>query len=92
MEMTATAKTKGYIWERRLVEEIKQLAKRLNNLNLYMSREYFFVLDRKQKDLIYEQQRVTPKHLQMLGKRTYLEKIQDKLRRFCFSRKNNERF
>ena len=53
----------------RLEEEAKDLAIKINGLNSFMATQGFVDLDRENKDLLYEQQRVMSVYLQILGKR-----------------------
>jgi hypothetical protein len=57
----------------RMVQETKELATKLNKLNLYMSTRHFYLLPSDKKDLLYEQSRVMSQYLQILGKRLELE-------------------
>ena len=56
----------------RLLEETQQVAKRLNALNAFMASPEFPGLPRPDKDLLYSQQRVMSKYVQILGKRLEL--------------------
>ena len=56
-------------WQKRLVDWTVELANRLNKLNEFMKSEKFFDLDRKDKDLLYEQARIMNAYLQILGMR-----------------------
>lgn len=56
-------------WKLRLKTETQENAKRLNDLNAFMKTEKFYELPRKEKDLLYEQQRAMSTYLQILGKR-----------------------
>lgn len=53
----------------RLLTEAQETAARLNKLNLFMGSDAFPLLDREDKDLLYSQQRVMSKYVQILGKR-----------------------
>lgn len=53
----------------RLLTETQETAARLNGLNSYMAMGEFPTLERKDKDLLYSQQRTMSKYLQILGKR-----------------------
>jgi hypothetical protein len=53
----------------RLIDEAREAAKRLNKLNAFMAGDIFPTLERADKDLMYSQQRVMSKYLQILGKR-----------------------
>lgn len=53
----------------RLLGETQETAERLNKLNLFMADPAFSKLPRKDKDLLYSQQRVMSKYIQILGKR-----------------------
>ena len=53
----------------RLLIETQEIAKRLNLLNTFMSTDNFPKLPREDKDLLYSQQRVMSKYVQILGKR-----------------------
>lgn len=53
----------------RLLEETQETAARLNKLNAFMATEHFPKLERIDKDLLYSQQRVMSKYVQILGKR-----------------------
>lgn len=53
----------------RLLIEAQDTAARLNALNVFMANSAFPKLDREDKDLLYSQQRVMSKYLQILGKR-----------------------
>jgi len=55
--------------ENRLIEEARENANRLNKLNAFMAGDIFPTLERADKDLLYSQQRVMSKYLQILGKR-----------------------
>lgn len=53
----------------RLLAETQETAGRLNKLNSFMASEHFPKLPREDKDLLYSQQRVMSKYVQILGKR-----------------------
>lgn len=53
----------------RLLAETQETAGRLNKLNEFMANPAFPKLPRKDKDLLYSQQRVMSKYVQILGKR-----------------------
>jgi len=53
----------------RLLEETQETAARLNKLNTFMASEHFPKLPREDKDLLYSQQRVMSRYVQILGKR-----------------------
>ena len=53
----------------KVLEEARELADRLNELNKYMSEDEFPKLSRVEKDLLYEQSRGMSVYLQILGKR-----------------------
>ncbi len=53
----------------RLLLETQETADRLNKLNAFMGSDAFPKLPRKDKDLLYSQQRVMSKYVQILGKR-----------------------
>ena len=53
----------------RLITEAREEAVKLNKLNQFMAGDVFPTLDRVDKDLLYSQQRVMSKLLQILGKR-----------------------
>lgn len=53
----------------RLLQETQETAERLNNLNAFMGSPAFPSLPREDKDLLYSQQRVMSKYVQILGKR-----------------------
>jgi hypothetical protein len=53
----------------RLLAETQETADRLNKLNAFMATDMFPKLPREDKDLLYEQQRVMSKYVQILGKR-----------------------
>ena len=53
----------------RLITEAQETAKRLNSLNQFMAGDLFPTLPAEDKDLLYSQQRVMSKYLQILGKR-----------------------
>ena len=53
----------------RLLAETQETAGRLNKLNSFMGSEHFPKLPREDKDLLYSQQRVMSKYVQILGKR-----------------------
>lgn len=59
----------------RLKEETLELAKKLNKLNIFMTKKDFYDLSRTNKDLLYEQSRVMNKYLQILGKRCELLEV-----------------
>ena len=52
-----------------LLIETQDLAEKINKLNTFMATKMFMVLNRKDKDLLYEQQRAMSVYLQILGKR-----------------------
>lgn len=53
----------------RLLTETQETAGRLNKLNAFMADPAFPKLPREDKDLLYSQQRVMSKYVQILGKR-----------------------
>jgi hypothetical protein len=53
----------------RLLVETQETAARLNKLNTFMASDNFPKLPREDKDLLYSQQRVMSKYVQILGKR-----------------------
>lgn len=53
----------------RLLIEAQDAAVKINNLNSFMATKEFTHIDRTEKDLLYEQQRVMSSYLQILGKR-----------------------
>ena len=53
----------------RLMEETRNTAGRLNKLNAFMASDQFPGLPREDKDLLYSQQRVMSRYVQILGKR-----------------------
>lgn len=53
----------------RLLAETQETADRLNKLNAFMASDAFPKLNREDKDLLYSQQRVMSKYVQILGKR-----------------------
>jgi hypothetical protein len=53
----------------RLFTETQEVAERLNKLNTFMASDVFPKLPREDKDLLYSQQRVMSKYVQILGKR-----------------------
>lgn len=53
----------------RLLSEAREVADRLNKLNTFMASEHFPKVPRTDKDLLYSQQRVMSKYVQILGKR-----------------------
>jgi hypothetical protein len=53
----------------RLLAETQETAARLNKLNTFMASPEFPKLQREDKDLLYSQQRVMSKYVQILGKR-----------------------
>ena len=53
----------------RLLAEAQETAARLNKLNSFMASEAFPLLPREDKDLLYSQQRIMSKYVQILGKR-----------------------
>lgn len=55
--------------KKRLLAETQETAARLNKLNAFMASDAFPSLDRADKDLLYSQQRVMSKYVQLLGKR-----------------------
>jgi len=62
----------------RLLIETQEMANRLNKLNAFMATDTFIDLPREDKDLLYSQQRIMSKYLQVLGKR--LERVSLKFR------------
>ena len=56
-------------WQQRLLDETRELARKLNKLNDFMSGDVFPRLDRKAKDLLYEQNIAMTKYLQVLSQR-----------------------
>lgn len=54
---------------RNLSKKIEKNKKDINDLNTYMASCEFTKLSRKEKDLLYEEQRALSKYLQILGKR-----------------------
>jgi len=55
--------------QERLLSETQETAVRLNRLNVFMASDVFPKLEREDKDLLYSQQRVMSKYVQILGKR-----------------------
>lgn len=53
----------------RLLTETQETAARLNQLNGFMATDSFPKLESEDKDLLYSQQRVMSKYVQILGKR-----------------------
>lgn len=53
----------------RLHTEARETVGRLNKLNMFMADPTFPKLPREDKDLLYSQQRVMSKYVQILGKR-----------------------
>ena len=53
----------------RLLNETQETAIRLNKLNTFIASHAFPPLQRKDKDLLYDQQRVMSRYVQILGKR-----------------------
>ena len=53
----------------RLLTETQETADRLNKLNAFMATDAFPKLDRVDKDLLYAQQRVMSRYVQILGQR-----------------------
>lgn len=53
----------------RLLAETQETAGRLNKLNAFLASDAFPKLPREDKDLLYSQQRVMSKYVQILGKR-----------------------
>lgn len=53
----------------RLLLETQELAEKLNKLNQFMATDAFPLLVRKDKDLLYSQQRTMSKYVQILGQR-----------------------
>jgi hypothetical protein len=53
----------------RLLAETQEIAERLNKLNTFLASDVFPKLPREDKDLLYSQQRVMSKYVQILGKR-----------------------
>ena len=53
----------------RLLTETQETAARLNKLNIFMAGQAFTTLPREDKDLLYSQQRIMSKYVQILGKR-----------------------
>lgn len=53
----------------RVLAETRETAERLNKLNSFMATDAFPKLERIDKDLLYSQQRVMSKYVQILGKR-----------------------
>jgi hypothetical protein len=53
----------------RLLEETQEVAGRLNKLNAFMATDAFPKLPREDKNLLYSQQRVMSRYVQILGKR-----------------------
>jgi hypothetical protein len=62
----------------RLVIETNELIDRLNKLNKFRATDEFYHLDRDNKDLLYEQNILMTKYLQVLGKRLELLNIKIK--------------
>lgn len=56
----------------KLLAETQDVAARLNRLNAFMASDEFPKLRRAEKDLLYSQQRVMSKYVQILGKRLEL--------------------
>lgn len=55
--------------QKALLTETQETAERLNKLNAFMATDAFPKLEREDKDLLYSQQRVMSKYVQILGKR-----------------------
>jgi hypothetical protein len=53
----------------RLLKETQETAGRLNKLNAFMATDAFPSLERFDKDLLYSQQRIMSKYVQVLSKR-----------------------
>lgn len=53
----------------RLLAETRETADRLNKLNAFMAGDAFPKLPREDKDLLYEQQRIMSRYVQILGQR-----------------------
>jgi hypothetical protein len=56
-------------WKARLLAETQETAARLNALNSFMASDSFPNLEREDKDLLYSQQRVMSRYVQILGTR-----------------------
>lgn len=65
-------------WQDRLLPETQELANRMNALNSFMASDEFPKLEREDKDLLYEQQRIMSRYLQILGKRLERANVQFK--------------
>jgi len=63
-------------FEDRLVKETRELATKLNKLNVFMANESFYALNRVTKDLLYEQNILMTKYIQVLGKRLEIHGIE----------------
>lgn len=59
----------------RILEETKELAKKLNALNSFFATETFYKLSRVEKDLLYDQNVHMTRYIQTLGKRLELYKV-----------------
>ena len=63
----------------RLTEETVYEADKLNKLNAFMKTDKFIRLPREKKDLLYEQQRVMSRFVQILGRRVELENAKEEI-------------
>jgi len=63
-------------YQERLLEETREEAKKLNNLNKFMAGDIFPTLERAKKDLMYQQVICMNTFVQILGKRLELEGIE----------------
>lgn len=59
-----------------LVEEIRGLMNKINKLNTFMATKAFYLLDRKNKKLLYAQQRAMSVYLEILGERAEINGIE----------------
>lgn len=62
-------------WRERLEKETTGLAERVNKLQDFMRTDAFYMLNRKRKDLMYDQLHAMLTYLQILGKRCEVEGI-----------------
>ena len=70
-------------YQKRLLEETRDEADKLNKLNQFMAGDVFPTLDRKNKTLMYKQCRIMNSFVEVLGERLELEGIK-------FTHKENE--
>ena len=62
-------------FKKRLLEETREEANKLNKLNQFLAGDIFSTLTREEKDLLYEQSRIMNSFVQVLGKRLELHGI-----------------